>query len=90
MTEDQLEFIGTVTRFFDRISVAVVRLEQDLYLEDWVLFYGPHTELEQEVRSMQLNHEAIDRGVAGEEIAVKTDAPVREGDEVYLIMEEEE
>jgi hypothetical protein len=82
------QFVGTVTRFFDRISVAVVQLEADLYLEDWILVHGPRTEFEQMVRSIQINHQPIDKGEAGEEIAIKLDAPARYGDEVYLILTE--
>jgi hypothetical protein len=84
--EYEYEYVGSVTHFFDRLSVAVVQLQNDLYLEDWVLFYGPHTNFDQQVRSMQINRQAIDKGVAGEEIAIKVDSPVRSGDEVYLIV----
>ena len=82
------QYVGVVTHYFDRIGVAVVLLEDELYLDDWVLITGPRTELEQQVRSMQINHLAIDKGVPGEEIALKVEAPVREGDEVFLILEE--
>jgi hypothetical protein len=80
--------IGVVTHYFDRIKVAVVLLDETLYVDDWVLFYGPRTELEQQVLSMQLNHEAIDHGEPGEEVAIKTDEIVREGDEVFLMLDE--
>ncbi len=83
----QYQYLGVVTHYFGRIGVAVILLEDELYLDDWVLFEGPHTQLEQQVRSMQINHQAIDKGVPGEEIALKVEAPVREGDEVYLILE---
>ena len=82
------QYIGVVTHYFDRIGVAVILLEDELYLDDWVLIEGPRTQLEQQVRSMQINHQMIDKGVPGEEIALKVDAPVREGDEVFLLVEE--
>ncbi len=87
---ENYEYIGVVTHFFDRISVAVIQLEADLYLGDWVLIYGPHTNLAQEVQSMQFEHQPIDRGVRGEEIAIKVDQPVRRGDEVFLIVDDGE
>lgn len=83
----EYQYVGVVTHFFDRISVAVIRLEAELYLEDWVLFDGPHTDLEQQVLSMQINYQPIERAAAGEEAAIKVDAPVREGDKVFLIVE---
>jgi len=36
---------------------------------------------------MQINHQAIDKGQPGEEIALKVDNVVREGDEVFLIVQ---
>lgn len=80
--------VGVITHYFDRIKVAVILLGETLYLDDWILIYGPRTDLEQQVFSMQLNHEAVDRGEPGEEVAIKTDEIVREGDEVYLILDE--
>ncbi len=82
------ERIGTVTHYFDRIGVAVVLLENELFIDDWILFYSPHTDLEQQVLSMQINHQPIDRAVAGEEVAIKVNGVVREGDEVFLILED--
>lgn len=86
MTQN-LEFIGVVTRYFSRIEVAVFRLDQDLYLGDWILVFGPHTNLAQQVQSMQINHRPVERASPAEEVAVKVDEPVRVGDEVFLILD---
>jgi hypothetical protein len=86
----EYRYIGRVTHFFDRISVAVLALEETVYLEDWLLFEGPHTELEQQVLSMQIDHAPVDVGQPGEEVAIKVDDAVRVGDEVFLIVETEE
>jgi hypothetical protein len=83
----EYQYVGTVTHFFDRLGVAVVHLDDELYLDDWVLFEGPRTSLEQQVISMQVNRETIDKGERGEEVAIKIDDTVREGDRVYLILE---
>jgi len=83
----EYQYIGKVTRFFDRMSVAVVQLEGELLLGDWILIEGKRTRLEQQVTSMQINHQAIDKGAPGEEVAIKTDDVVRQNDEVFLILE---
>jgi hypothetical protein len=83
----EYQFIGKVTHYFDRIGVAVVRLEDELYLDDWVLFEGRRTELEQQVISMQIDHASVDKGLPGEEVAIKVNDTVHEGDDVYLIVE---
>jgi hypothetical protein len=80
--------IGVVTHFFDKLCVAVVQLQETLYLEDWVLIHGPRTNLEQQVISMQIHHQCIDKGEPGEQIALRVSEPVREGDAVYLILDE--
>jgi hypothetical protein len=82
--------IGVVTHYFDRIGVAVILLDDEVYLDDWILIYGPRTELEQQVLSMQINYQPIDKGEPGEEVAIKVDNVVREGDEVYLILDEQD
>lgn len=75
--------IGKVTHFFDRISVAVISLERALKLGDQVHFQGSHTDFQQEVTSMQVEHEPVKKGKKGEEVAVKVDQPVRRGDTLY-------
>jgi putative protease len=81
------EHVGIITHYFDRLGVAVVQLNADLYLEDWILIEGPRTALEQQVYSMQINRQPVDRGVQGEEVAIKVDDTVREGDEVYVMLQ---
>ena len=83
------QFVGRVVHYFDRIRVAVVVLEDQVYLEEWLLFEGAHTELEQQILSMQIDHAPVDVGHPGEEIAIQVDAAVRVGDEVFLIMDEQ-
>lgn len=86
--EEEYQHVGVVTHYFGRIGVAVILLQDELYLDDWVLIYGPRTDLEQQVTSMQVNHQPIDKGEPGEEVAIKVDDAVREGDEVYLLLAE--
>lgn len=75
--------IGKVTHFFDRISVAVISLEAGLKLGDQVHFQGPHTDFQQEVTSMQIEHEAVEQVKKGQEVAIKVDQPVRKGDTLH-------
>ncbi|MBI5959712.1 MAG: translation elongation factor-like protein [Chloroflexi bacterium] len=82
------EHIGVVTHYFDRLGVAVIQLDADLYLEDWILIEGPRTAVEQQVQSMQINRQTIDRGEPGDEVAIKVDDMVREGDEVFVLLQQ--
>jgi translation elongation factor EF-Tu-like GTPase len=76
------EKIGEVIHFFDRISVAVLRLEKKLKLGDEVHFLGRDSDFSQTIDSMQIEHEAVSECKAGEEVAVKVQQPVRRGDTV--------
>ncbi len=77
--------IGEITHFFDRISVAVVKVSGTLRVGDTIHILGPHTDLRQAVSSMQIEHAAVTEVGAGQEVAIKTDAPVRVHDKVYLV-----
>jgi hypothetical protein len=80
---------GEVTHFFAKINVAVVTLTKDLKVGDMVHFLGRHTDFQQEVTSMQIEHESILMGEAGSEIAMKTKERVRNGDALFLLIPEE-
>jgi len=77
--------IGTITHFFDNISVGIIKLEGDIKIGDRVRFQGATTNFEQEITSMQYEHENIESAKKGQEVGVKTNEKVREGDGVYLL-----
>ena len=77
--------IGTITHFFDNISVGIIELEDSLKVGDTIRIEGATTNFEQEVTSMQYDHEDIESGDSGQEVGIKVDEKVREGDEVYLV-----
>ena len=79
------ERIGEVTHFFGKINVAVVQLTKELKVGDRVHFLGSHTDFQQEVTSMQVEHESILVGEAGSEVAMKTKLRVRNGDSVFRL-----
>jgi translation elongation factor EF-1alpha len=82
------ERVGEVTHFFGKISVAVVRLTKELRVGDNVHFLGRNTDFQQEVTSMQVEHEAITVAEAGSEVALRTIQRVRRGDAVFLLTSE--
>jgi hypothetical protein len=81
--------VGEVTHFFGKINVAVVELSKELKVGDKVHFLGSHTDFQQEVTSMQVEHESIMVGAADSEIAIRTTQRVRRGDSVFLLETEE-
>lgn len=81
---------GEVTHYFNDIKVAVVRLIRDLPAGATVHFLGSHTDFQQTVDSMEVDHDSVDVGEAGSEVAVKVKNRVRVGDSVFLLSEGDE
>ena len=79
--------IGKITHYFGKIGVAAIRLTDQLRVGDRISIEGAHTNFEQVVDSMQIEHQAIQVANAGDEVGVKVQDRVREGDTVYKIIE---
>ncbi len=80
--------IGKVTHYYDKIGVAIVELEGDLGNGDRIKFVrGGEDLFEQSVASMQIEHQKIESAKKGDIIGLKVDQPVKEGTEVFKIVE---
>jgi hypothetical protein len=80
--------VGKVTRYFARISVAGVRLSDRLQIADHVHILGATSDFEQNVTSMELNHEPVEVAEKGQEIGLHVVKRARRGDTVYRVEEE--
>lgn len=76
--------IGEVTHYFGHIPAGIVKLSGKLSKGDTVHIKGSTTDFTQEVASMQVDHKDIDSAKKGDEVGIKIDERVREGDEVFL------
>ncbi len=78
--------IGKVTHYYDKIGVAVVKIDNhSLHTGDTVKFSGHDKEFSQKLVSMQVEHEQISQAISGMSIGIKTDQPVKQNDSVYLM-----
>jgi translation elongation factor EF-Tu-like GTPase len=85
MTE---QFIGTVTHYFKGPGVAVVQVtEGELHQGDQVHIVGHTSDFTEEITSMEVDHQKVDRAGAGDEVAVEVVARVRQHDTVFRITE---
>jgi len=80
--------VGEVTHYFDRLGVATVLLSNSLVKGDAVHFLGHGSDFIQQITSMQIEHETILSAKKGDEVAIKTDKPVKALTSVFLITEE--
>lgn len=76
--------IGKVTHYFDKLGVAIVELDAPLAVGDKIKFVrGGEDLFEQEVDSIQIEHEKVDTAKKGQVVGLKTKEVVKEGAEVY-------
>ena len=81
------KLVGKVTHFFDKISVAVIELSAPLKVGDKIRFKRGEEVFEQQVASMQIEHEQIKQAKKGQAIGMKTKMPVHQGTEVFKVEE---
>lgn len=78
--------IGKVTHYYDKIEVAIVELDGTLAVGDKVKFVrGGEDLFEQEVDSIQIEHEKVDSAKKGDVVGLKTKEMVKEGAEVFKV-----
>jgi putative protease len=80
--------IGKVTHYYNHISVAVVELSAELKIGDTILFLGHTTDFTQEVTSLEIEHQKIRSAGPQQEVAVKVNEEVSQGDLVYRVTAE--
>jgi putative protease len=77
--------IGRITNYFSKIGVAVIDLTAPIELGDEIHIVGGDRDFSQTVDSMQVEHQPIEKGEAGQEIALKLVEKARPRDIVYKI-----
>jgi len=76
--------IGEIVHFFSKIKVAVIKLSAPLKVGDIIhIVGGEDTDFEQPVKSMQVDHEKIEKAKKGQEVGLKVKKKVREGYKVF-------
>ena len=77
--------LGKVSHWYDKINVAVVKLAGVLKKGDRVKFKHGEEEFEETIESLQINHEAVDAGKKGDEVAMKLSQKAKEGTLAYKV-----
>jgi putative protease len=81
--------IGQVTHYYNKISVAALALTGTLRVGDTVHVLGRTTDLQQEVTSLQIEHQAVDEAGPEDEVALRVKRRVRPRDKVFKITGQE-
>jgi len=78
--------VGKVTHYYDKIGVAIIELSGSVAVGDKIKFVrGGEDLFEQEVKSIQIEHEKKDSAKKGDVVGLKAAKEVKEGAEVYKI-----
>ncbi len=79
--------MGTVTHYFDKITVAVIKIEKgDLKVTDKVKLTDKEGhQFTQDVSSMQIEHANIDIAKAGDEFGLKVKKPLKQNSPVIKV-----
>lgn len=77
--------MGKVIHYYDKIGVAIVKLEKSLKVGDRVKFVKGDNTFEQTVESMQIEHNTLSEGKRGQEVGIKVNGVAKEGTLVYLV-----
>lgn len=86
MSSKQEKPIGKVVHYFDKIGVAVLKLDVPLKTGDKIrIAGGEKTDFEQEIESMEKDHEKIKKAKKGDEVGLLVKEKVHEGYKVYKV-----
>ena len=77
------EAIGSVTHWFDHLSVAAVRLTEPLAIGERIHIRGHTTDLVQTVSSMEIEHQKVDHAGPGDDVALAVAGHVHEHDLIF-------
>ena len=75
--------IGTVTHYFGKLRVGIVKLTGRVATGDKLHFLGHGADFKQKVKSMQVDHAAVDTASSRTEVGIRLNHRVREGTKVY-------
>jgi putative protease len=77
--------IGSVTHFYTKIKVAVIKFKAPFRAGQAVRFRGATTDFEQKLSSLQYDHKPISSVRKGQGVGAKVAKRVREGDLVFAV-----
>lgn len=77
--------IGTVTHWYDKLGVAVVKLTAKLAKGARIKIKKGEEEFEDTISSLQIDHEDVAAAKKGDDAAMKLSQRAKEGADIYLV-----
>ena len=80
------ERIGSVIKFFDKTSIAAVKLDfGDLVRGDSIHVKGNNTDFKQKIDELEFDHQPVQKAIRGQFIGIKLSQPAKPFDLVYKV-----
>jgi hypothetical protein len=80
------ERIGSVIKFFDKTSIAAVKLDfGDLSIGDTIRIKGTATDFTQKIDAMEFDHQPVQKAARGQFTGIKLSQPAKPFDLVYRV-----
>ena len=80
--------IGVITHYYGHIGVGIIKIEAEgLKVGDTLHFKGHTSDFQQNIESIQLEHQDIQEGKVRDQVGIKVSEHVREHDEFFKIIE---
>ena len=80
------ERIGSVIKFFDKTSVAAVKLDfGDIAMGDSIHVKGNNTDFSQKIDDLEFDHRPVQKAIRGQFIGIKLSQPAKPFDLVYKV-----
>ena len=83
---EKKHFVGKVTHYFNKVSVAAIKLSSELNVGDDILIIGPTTGIvKDKVERIEIDGVSVKKAGKGQYVGIKLPS-VRKGDEVYVVV----
>jgi hypothetical protein len=80
------ERIGSVIKFFDKNSIAAVKLDfGELAVGDTIHIKGGNTDFTQQLETMEFDHQPVQKALRGQFAGIKLSQPAKPFDLVYKV-----
>ena len=77
--------IVSVTHYFGKLRVGIVKLTGRVAIGDRLHFLGHGADFKQKVKSMQIDHEVVESAAAGADVGIAVPERVRRSDTVFRV-----
>jgi putative protease len=82
------KLIGKIAHYFNKINVGIIEItDGELKIGDTIHIKGHTSDFNQQITSMQMEHQSIEKAKKGDAIGIKVDSQVHEHDQVFLVTE---